>query len=46
VWASTRVVELDTVTLRIIGLAALRKHKAASGRSKDRADLKLLPKEK
>ncbi|MCU0636345.1 MAG: hypothetical protein MUE41_15870 [Gemmatimonadaceae bacterium] len=46
VWASTLVVELDTVTLRIIGLADLRKNKAASGRSKDKADLKLLPKAK
>lgn len=44
VWAGARVIELDEQPLRVIGLAELRKNKAATGRRKDRDDLRRLPK--
>ncbi len=43
VWAGSVVVHIDTLPLRLIGLAELRQNKAATGRRKDKADLKLLP---
>ena len=44
VWAGSSMLTLEDVTLRVIGLEELRKNKKASGRQKDEADLKKLPK--
>lgn len=43
VWAGSVAVQIDTLPLRLIGLAELRQSEAATGRKKDKADLKLLP---
>ena len=43
VWAGSVVVQIETLPLRLIGLADLRQNMAATGRRKDKADLKLLP---
>ncbi len=43
VWAGSINVDVDSLPLRLIGLAELRQNKAATGRRKDKADLRLLP---
>ena len=43
VWAGSVVVQIETLPLRLIGLADLRQNMAATGRRKGKADLKLLP---
>lgn len=43
VWAGSVAVQIDTLPLRLIGLAELRQSESATGRKKDKADLKLLP---
>ena len=44
VWTSSMLVDIAGQSVRVIGLAALRKNKAATGRTKDREDLRLLRK--
>jgi hypothetical protein len=44
VWAGSTVIYLGTVPVRLIGLAELRQNKAATGRKKDKEDLRRLPK--
>ncbi|MEM9587239.1 MAG: hypothetical protein AAGA03_08150 [Planctomycetota bacterium] len=41
-WPNRLVVAVDGIALPVIGLADLRKNKAATGRDKDQRDLKLL----
>lgn len=43
VWSGSRRIVLDGLRLQLIGLAELRRNKAATGRAKDKADLKQLP---
>lgn len=43
IWAGSIVVHVESLPIRLIGLAELRRNKAATGRRKDKADLKLLP---
>lgn len=42
VWRGSAVVDLDGIPVRVIGLAELRRNKAATGRAKDAADLQAL----
>ena len=42
VWSGASQVKVDGNTLRVIGLQELRANKAASGRAKDKADLRAL----
>lgn len=44
VWSSAVTVDFYDLPLRVIGLAELRRNKASTGRSKDKSDLKKLPK--
>lgn len=44
VWTGTTGIVLDGEPVRVIGLAELRANKAATGRDKDREDLRKLPK--
>ncbi len=43
VWTGSMLVDIAGQPVRVIGLAELRKNKAATGRTKDREDLRLLP---
>ncbi len=43
VWAGSKVIRIDSLPIRLIGLAELRLNKAATGRSKDKSDLRQLP---
>ena len=43
VWSGSRRIVLDGLPLQLIGLAELRRNKAATGRAKDKADLRQLP---
>ncbi len=43
VWAGAQTVTIAQQALRVIGLAELRENKQATGREKDLADLRLLP---
>lgn len=44
VWTGSTEIVLDGEPMRVIGLAELRANKAATGRAKDREDLRKLPK--
>lgn len=44
VWRGSQIVTLEGTSIRVIGLAELRANKASTGRAKDRADLRKLPK--
>jgi hypothetical protein len=43
VWAGSKDILIDSLPLRLIGLAELRLNKAATGRSKPKSDLRQLP---
>ncbi len=46
VWQGAQRITIGDLTLRVIGLAELRQNKSATGRAKDKSDLRLLPKPK
>jgi hypothetical protein len=43
VWAGSKDILIDSLPIRLIGLAELRLNKAATGRGKDKSDLRQLP---